>query len=81
MANEVGRASDKAGNKGCSLKSLAANGPRYADSMQTRRTELHKQAGYTTATDSLIVTISNFPLPACGRSPYTTCYTLHDSRR
>ena len=61
MANEVGPASGKAGNKAGSLKPLAAIGPRCADSMKARRTKLHKQAGYTTATDSLFVTISNSP--------------------
>lgn len=59
MANEVDPASDKAGNKGGSLKPLAAIGPRCADSMKARRKTLHQQAGYTTATDSSFVTISN----------------------
>ena len=61
MANEVGPASNKAGNNAGTVMPLAAIGPRCADSMQARRTDLHKQAGYTTAADSLFVSISNAP--------------------
>ena len=59
MANEVDPASDKAGNKGGTLMPLAAIGFRCADSMKARRAKLHKQAGYTTATDSLFALIRN----------------------
>ncbi|WP_435106912.1 hypothetical protein, partial [Arhodomonas sp. AD133] len=58
MAKGVGPASDKAGNNAGSLKPLAAIGLRCADSMKARRPDLHQQAGYTTATDALLPSIS-----------------------
>ena len=58
MANEVGPAPEKAGNKTGTPMPLAAIGFRCADSMKARRLTLRQKAEYTTATDSLLAAIT-----------------------
>ena len=73
MAEQVGPASNKTGNKDGSKKPFRAIGPRCAESIMARKENdiSSKEAGYTTATDLTMHGL--FVVSSCGRSPYTPC--------